>query len=199
MGRPKQNLQKWCNTNVSFKIEFLDHECKKENGLVTYLQPSTAPLFIGEPKYFNQVIPSDITSTFQKAILANGIFICMSLKCFEQLKKQFIIYKKEQTKGHLVKKQYHFEAELSERIQNLKKIHGWAKEETVIEHVMNTYTNYMTYNKSKAQVETKAIKLQVLNEEIKELNQKLLTEKKLKEFYQNLCKEHGIDEIAESI
>ena len=52
------------------------------------------------------------------------------------------------------------------RIQYLKNENGWAKEEIVIEHVINAYTNFIAYNKSKAKVDTKIIKLQVLNEEI---------------------------------
>ncbi|MCW8039051.1 MULTISPECIES: hypothetical protein [Acinetobacter] len=50
------------------------------------------------------------------------------------------------------------------RIQYLKNENGWAKEEIVIEHVINAYTNFMVYNKAK--VDTKIIKLQVLNQKI---------------------------------
>jgi hypothetical protein len=207
IGRPKQDLNKWCNTNVNSKFEFLDQECKKKDGLVQYLKHKQGFTFISELKFLNQNIHQDVLLTSQQAILANGLSVHVSLECFNQLKKQFIKYKKEKTKSHLVKKQYHFEKELSTRIQYLKNENGWAKEETVIEHVINAYTNLMAYNKSKAKVDTKTIKFQVLNEEINknlleiqqlktevfELKQKLLKETSAKEHYENLCKEHGID------
>ncbi|ENV33280.1 hypothetical protein [Acinetobacter gerneri] len=207
MGRPKQDLNKWCNTDIDFKFEFLDQECKKPDGLIKYLNNPQGLTLISELKFFNPKTPQDVTFTYQQAILANGLCIQVSLECFNQLKKQFIKYKKEKTKRHLVKKQYHFEKELSNRIQYIKKKNGWAKEETVIEHVINSYINLNTYKKSKAEVDTKTIKLQVLNEEINknlleiqqlktevfELKQKLSKETSAKEHYENLCKEHGID------
>lgn len=138
---------------------------------------------------------------------ANGLSIQVTQSCREKLKAKFRTFKKKDNDKNKVKKQYHFEKELPARIQYLKNENGWAKEETVIEHIINAYTNFMAYNKSKAKVNTKTIKLQVLNEEIDknlleiqqlktkifELEQKLLKEISAKEHYENLCKEHCID------
>ena len=96
IGRPKQDLNKWCNTNVDFKFEFLDKECKKPDGLIKYLNNQQGFTFISESKFFNQNIPQDVLLTFQQAILANGLSIYVSLECFNQLKKRFLKYKKEQ-------------------------------------------------------------------------------------------------------
>ena len=146
--------------------------------------------------------------TFQQAILANGLSIYVSLECFNQLKKRFLKYKKEQNESHLIKKQYQFTKELSAGIQYLKNVNGWEKEEIVIEYLVNVYLNQKTQYKTKVEIETKAIKLKMLNDEIcknlseikrlkteaLDLKQKLLKETSAKEHYENLCKKHGIDE-----
>lgn len=207
IGRPKQNLNKWCNTNVDFKFEFLDKECKKPDGLIKYLNNQQGFTFISESKFFNQNIPQDVLLTFQQAILANGLSIYVSLECFNQLKKRFLKYKKEQNESHLIKKQYQFTKELSAGIQYLKNVNGWKKEEIVIEYLVNVYLNQKTQYKTKVEIETKAIKLKMLNDEICknlseikqlkaeafDLKQKLLKETSAKEYYENLCKKHGID------
>lgn len=194
--------------DVDLKIEFLETECKKDDGLVKFIVDPNGYTLIGESKYYNQQILENEKPIFQHAHLANGCPIHISNTCFNQLKKQFTKYKREKIESHLVKKQYQFTKELSARIQYLKNVNGWAREETVIEHVINLYTNSMTLNKSKAQVETKVIKLQVLNQEIDKNNLKikqlednvlklekdLAKEKSEKEHYQNLCKSHNIEQ-----
>lgn len=207
IGRPKQDLNKWCNTNVNFKFEFLDHECKKKDGLVQYLTHLDGSTFIGEARYLDQNILQLEKPIFQHAILANSYPVHVSLECFNQLKKRFLKYKKEQNESHLVKKQYHFEKEVSTRIQYLKNVNGWKKEEFVIEYLVNVHLNQETQYKTKVEIETKPIKLKMLNDQINknlfeikqletkiaELEQKLLKETSAKEHYENLCKEHGID------
>lgn len=208
MGRPVLKLFQWCHQDVDLKIEFLDMECKKNDGLVKFITNPNGYTFIGEPKYLDQEILADEKPIFQDSILANGYAIRISNTCFNQLKKQFTKYKKEKTTISLVKKQYHFEKELSTRIQNIKKMNGWAKEEYVIEYLVNGYCNQITQYKTKVEIETKPIKFKMLNDEINknnleisqlktevfQLNQKLLKETSAKEYYQNLCKKHGIEE-----
>lgn len=86
------------------------------------------------------------------------------------------------------------------RIQYLKNENGWAKEEIVIEHVINAYTNFMVYNKASRYKNNqtfkslirKSIKIYSKSKsknEITKLNEELLTEKSTREYYQNLCKE----------
>lgn len=207
MGRPKQDLNTWCNSNVSFKFEFLDQECRKDNGVIQYIQHPMGYIYFGELKYSNQ-IPQEILNNFQHAILENGFAINVSLECFNQLKKKFIQYKKEKTQSSLVKKQYLFKKELSANVQFLKNVNGWKREEFVIEYLVNSYLNRETQYKTKVEIETKPIKLKMLSEEVNknlseikqlkaavlELQQKLLKESATKEYYKNLCKKHNINE-----
>jgi hypothetical protein len=207
MGRPKQDLNKWCNTNVDFKFEFLDQECRKADGLVQYIRNNYGYTFIGDSQYLKQQIPQEVLPSFQQAILGNGLAVHVSLECFNQLKKKFIQYKKEKTKSHLIKKQYLFNKELSANVQHIKNVNGWKREEIVIEYLVNGYLNQKTQYTTKVEIETKSIKLKMLNDEINknlsvirqlkdeafELKQKLLKETSAKEHFENLCKEHGID------
>ena len=199
MGRSQISLKDWCAKDSLLKAAFLKKECENPRGLIIRNEQHYHP----NPNIFPQFHVDNLSTV----ALNNGITIHVSQSCYEKLKAKFRTFKKKDNDKNKVKKQYHFEKELSTRIQYLKNKNGRAKEETVIEHVINAYTNFTAYNKSKAQVETKTIKLQVLNEEINknlleiqqlktevfELKQKLLKESSAKEHYENLCKEHGID------
>ena len=200
MTRSQISLKDWCAKDSLLKAEFLKKESENPKGLVVITShQGYLPNF--------DIYPHFKLGNFDNGRLNNGLSIQVTPSCYEKLKAKFRTFKKNDNDKNKVKKQYHFEKELSARIQYLKNKNGWAKEETVIEHVINAYTNFMAYNKSKAKVDTKIIKLQVLNEEINknlleiqqlktevfELKQKLLKETSAKEHYENLCKEHGID------
>ncbi|AUX86601.1 hypothetical protein C3F34_11505 [Acinetobacter sp. ACNIH2] len=200
MGRPQIYLKDWCLEDSLLKAEFLKKESENPRGLVVITSHQ------GYIPNIN-IYPHFQSGNFDRGRLNNGLSIQVTPSCYEKLKAKFRTFKKNDNDKNKVKKQYHFEKELSARIQYLKNENGWAKEEIVIEHVINAYTNSMAYNKSKAKVDTKIIKLQILNEEINknlleiqqlktevfELKQKLLKESSAKEHYENLCKEHGID------
>ena len=200
MARSQISLKDWCAKDSLLKAEFLKKESENLKGLVV-ITPHQDYL----PNF--DIYPHFKSGNFDSGRLNNGLSIQVTPSCYEKLKAKFRTFKKNDNDKNKVKKQYHFEKELSARIQYLKNKNGWAKEETVIEHVINAYTNFVAYNKSKAKVDTKTIKLQVLNEEINknlleiqqlktevfELTQKLLRESSAKEHYENLCKEHGID------
>ena len=200
MTRSQISLKDWCAKDSLLKAEFLKKESENPRGLVVITSHQ------GYLPNIN-IYPHFQSGNFDSGRLNNGLSIQVTPSCYEKLKAKFRTFKKNDNDKNKVKKQYHFEKELSARIQYLKNENGWAKEETVIEHVINAYTNFVAYNKSKAKVDTKIIKLQVLNEEINknlleiqqlktevfELKQKLLKETSAKEHYENLCKEHGID------
>lgn len=208
MGRPLLKLSEWCNKDAGLKIEFLDQECKRENGLIQYLHNPNGMIFIGEPKYLDDQILNTERPVFEEFVLANGHYIRISTVCFHQLKKKFNLFKKAKNEHNLSKKQYHFTSEVSKRIQAIKSANNWKKEEDVIEYLVNVYCNQVTQQKTKVNIETKAIKLKMLKDEIDknlseinqlktevfQLKQQLQNATGAKEYYQNLCKKYGTEQ-----
>lgn len=156
MGRPPISLQEWCNDEQKLKLDFIEKESQRLGGLIRWNG--------------NYYIPRVVTSQEApiSAQLSNQQTILLDSKCFEKLKNRYRTVKKNQKDSHLTKKQYLLDSQIIQQIKRIKEENTWSREEAVIEHVISLYTNGYTAKKTKAQLETKPIKLKLLQDEITE-------------------------------
>lgn len=162
MGRPSISLQEWCNDDQKLKLDFIEKESQRLGGLISWNGNYYAP----------RVMTSERVS--MGAQLSNQQTIQLDLKCFEKLKTRYRTVKKNQKDSHLTKKQYMLDSQTIQQIKKIKEKNTWSREETVIEHVISLYTNGYTTKKTKAQLETKPIKLKLLQDEITENLSKIM-------------------------
>lgn len=156
MSRPKISLQEWCNADQKLKLDFIEKESQRSGGLIQ--------------QNGNYYIPREPISRQEqiRAQLSNQHFIVLDSACFEKLKSRYRTVKKNQKDHHLTKKQYMLNSQTIQQIKRIQEQNTWAREEAVIEHVINVHTNNYTIDKTKAQLKTKQIKLKFLENEIKE-------------------------------
>ncbi|MFG0635333.1 hypothetical protein [Acinetobacter soli] len=154
MGRPPISLQEWCNDDQKLKLDFIEKESQRSGGLIRCNG--------------NYYIPRSVTSQEAQisAQLSNQHTILLDSKCFEKLKNRYRTVKKNQKDRDLTKKQYMLDSQTIQLIKRIQEKNTWSREEAVIEHVISLYANSYTAKKTKAQLETKPIKLKLLNDEI---------------------------------
>lgn len=156
MGRPPISLQEWCNDDQKLKLDFIEKESQRSGGLIrcngNYYVPREQPPFLGQLSIVAQ--------------LNNQMVIQLDSKCFEKLKNRYRTIKKNQKDSDLIKKQYMLDSQTIQLIKRIQEKNTWSREEAVIEHVISLYVNDYTAKKTKAQLETKPIKLKLLNDEI---------------------------------
>jgi len=156
VSRPKLTLQEWCNANQELKLDFFEKESQRSGGLIQWNGNYYIPR--GE---VSQEAPIHAQLSNQKKILLDS-------RCFEKLKNRYRTVKKNKKDIHLTKKQYMLDSQTIQQIKRIQEKNTWSREEAVIEHVISLYTNSYTANKTKAQLETKPIKLKLLHDEITE-------------------------------
>lgn len=155
MGRPLISLQEWCNEDQKLKLDFIEKESQRSGGLIQWNGNDYVPRVTGLGKSTD-------------AQLSNQRTIRLDSGCFEKLKNRYRTVKKNQKDLHLTKKQYMLDSQTIQQIKRIQEKNTWSREEAVIEHVISLYTNGYTANKTKAQLETKPIKLKIFQDEIKE-------------------------------
>lgn len=162
MGRPPISLQEWCDDDQKLKLDFIEKETQRSGGLIQWNG--------------NYYIPRVVTSQEApiSAQLSNQQTILLDSKCFEKLKNRYRTVKKNQKDSLLTKKQYMLDSQTIQQIKRIKEKNTWSREEAVIEHVISLYTNGYAANKTKAQLETKPIKLKLLQDEVKENLSKIM-------------------------
>lgn len=162
MGRPPISLQEWCNDDQKLKLDFIEKESQRSGGLIRW-----------DGNYY---VPRVVTSqeTPIHAQLNNQKEILLDSKYFEKLKNRYRTVKKNQKDSHLTKKQYMLDSQTIQLIKRIQEKNTWSREEAVIEHMISLYTNGYTANKTKAQLETKPIKLKLLHDEITENLNKIM-------------------------
>lgn len=162
MGRPPISLHEWCNDDQELKLDFIEKESQRSAGLIRW-----------DGNYY---IPRVVTSQEipVHAQLSNQKIIALDSKCFEKLKNRYRIVKKNQKDRNLTKKQYMLDSQTIQLIKRIQEKNTWSREEAVIEHVISLYKNGYTAKKTKAQLETKPIKLKLLHNEITENLNKIM-------------------------
>lgn len=150
MGRPLLTLQEWCNQDQQKKLEFIQQEIQRK-------KLNQSGTLISSANYAPNML---------SCALSNGCIIQLSTEDFEKLKARYRIFKKSKKDHGLIKKQYQLRPEIAQAIKSIQEQNSWSREEAVIEHVMNIHLNRNTVQKTKAQLDTKPIKLKILQDEI---------------------------------
>ncbi|WP_111894905.1 hypothetical protein [Acinetobacter sp. MB5] len=156
MSRPKISLQEWCNADQKLKLDFIEKESQRSGGLIQR-----------NGDYYTPRVMASWREEIS-AQLSNHRTIQLDSACFEKLKSRYRTVKKNQKDHHLTKKQYMLNSQTIQQIKRIQEQNTWAREEAVIEHVINLYTNGNTAYKTKEQLKTRPIKLKLLEDEIKE-------------------------------
>ncbi|NNG75033.1 hypothetical protein HLH10_01610 [Acinetobacter sp. ANC 4277] len=167
MTRPKIMLQEWLGKEQTLKNEFLKQELDELNyhGLLkTQLNHNGINCItdrLGNNPYT------------QRVMLNNTTQLEVSEFCFNKLKEKYRTFKKNKKDSNLLKKQYKFSKETINSIKKLKIDKNLTREENVIENLINLYLNNKTIQQNTVKLQTKPIKLDILNLEIDKNLQKI--------------------------
>lgn len=159
MSRPKITLQEWLGKEQVLKKKFLNQELNQANnfGLLRFQQEHNGEFYITDR--FGDNHQTEKTRLEDKEIRISSF-------CFDKLKDKFRIFKNKEKKSNLIKKQYNLSKETVNLIKKIKTNLNLPREENVIENIINHYINNESIQQNKIKLQTKEIKLDILNIEI---------------------------------
>lgn len=157
MGRPRITLQEWCENDKKQKIDFFKAESRRENGLLDFNYTHNT--------YFSRQAGSFMPPITLVTMKGSNVSLVLhiTVECFEQLKNRYKSITKAERDRNLVKKQYSFKPAIANQIKKMKEDAGFAREETIIENLINEKINKNTEYKAKEKIQTKEINFKILN------------------------------------